>query len=150
MLQPRAHPSLVEDASAITRRTPRIIAVILGLLTTVLFVAGLWSAYLYYKRGGCHAMLGWWEVAPVLFWLSVVASATFWVTIVLMSRRFRGLALFGAGLAIGLWLMFGVWSTVEGHRLQQLYKVGAGIPSSAPLPADALSTDPNWCYSDLG
>lgn len=137
--------AVVEMESATARQRLWIAAYLLGLASVTFLIAGLWSAYAYYQRDLCEATLGWWGAAPAQFWIAVILSTGFWVVVVLASRRFRGLALFCAGLAIGLWLMFGVWSTVEGHRLQQLYKLDSQIPSSAPLPEEALSTDPNRC-----
>lgn len=120
-------------------------AVVAGLLGAMSFVSGLSSVYLYWKRGFCPALMGWWSVGAPMFRLALLLSVVFWVSLVLTTRRFRGLALFGAGLALGLWLWFGATSAIHEGERQRAYRLEQGVPAAAPLPDWAWSTDREAC-----
>ena len=115
------------------------------LVGAVAFVGGAGSAYRYFQQGGCPSVLGWWDVEPALFRIAFVASLVGCAALWASARRRRCAAAVLLTAVLGLWLWFGSASAAERVRLQQVYRLGSGLPASAPLPRDALSTDPDRC-----
>jgi hypothetical protein len=122
-----------------------VVFVASALVAGVTFVGGAGSAYRYYQQGGCPSLLGWWDVEPALFQISFVASlvgcAALWVS----ARRRRCAAAVLLAAILGVWLWIGSASAAERVRLQQVHRLQSGLAASAPLPSDALSTDPDRC-----
>jgi hypothetical protein len=133
------------DREATHRRLFASVAVISGSLSAGLFLVGLGKAYLYEKQGSCPPVLGWWSVGASAFWPALALSVVFWASLVMAVRRFRGVALFGAGLALGLWLWFGGTSAVQESHRQRAYRIESGMAANAPLPDWARSTDRTDC-----
>lgn len=111
----------------------------------VAFVGGAGSAYMYYQQGGCPSVLGLWDVEPALFRIAFVASLVGCAALWASARRRRCAAAVLLTAVLSLWLWIGSASAAERIRLQQVYRLQSGLAASAPLPSDALSTDPDRC-----
>jgi hypothetical protein len=111
----------------------------------VALICGVGSAYQYHQQGGCPSVLGWWDVEPAPFQISLVSSLVGCAALWASARRRRCAAAVLLAAVLGLWLWIGSASAAERVRLQQVYRLQSGLAASAPLPPDALSTDPDRC-----
>ena len=134
------------------------VAAVASVVAAATFVAGLAAGYMYYQRGVCPSLLGWWDVSPWRFRASIAASSVAVAALLVGTARFRGAAWFLAALSIGAWFWFGSVSAAERTRLQTAFRFEQGevvrvyqdgsreaTGFNSPIEPAMLSTDSSRC-----